>query len=80
MPPDQGRFQKVLLGGCSFELGWMLTEYKDVKPEKERKQALFKKCVHVKGVYSKLSSTKFWHFLGVFFLAKLSLKQIGKQK
>ena len=28
----------------------MLTECKDVIPAKERKQALFRKCVHVRGV------------------------------
>ena len=33
----QERIHKILVGGCSFELGWMLTEYKDVSPGKGRK-------------------------------------------
>ena len=48
----QGQIQKILVGGYSFEFGKTLTECKYVKPGKG--QTLFRKCVHVRGVYLEL--------------------------
>ena len=58
----------------------MLTECKHVKPEKERKEALFRKCIHARGVYSELFSTQFCHFFERIFSGKVEFDANRKTK
>ena len=58
----------------------MLTKCNDVKPEKERKYAPFRKCIHVKGVYSELFLHQILTFFTSGFVGKVKFEAYGETK
>ena len=76
-PALGSRSRKFYWGGWNFELGWMLTKYKNIRPEKDVKGPL--RNIFMSAAYSEFfqwGGTKFLHIFKRIFFERIFLKHI----